>query len=168
VLRALRQRRRKALVRALSDPHSRHGPPTRQLLPCGRSALDVVLDAAELERPVAVAQRVRGTRVTVERHTRTARIEQRRPVRTRPLELQMAVAEDNGLVADAVQHALVVVPRLCRKAVDVRERRAVDVENSVQLGLRLERAEPALLAAEASVARCDAPGAIGPVARRLP
>ena len=105
--------------------------PTR--LPGLRGTLDVVLDPAELELTVVTAQRVRRSHVSVERHAGAAGIDERRAVRPRPPKLQMAVAEDDGAVADAVQHPLVVVAGLRREALDVGERGAVDIEDAVQL-----------------------------------
>ena len=98
-----------------------------------RGTLDVVFDPAEHELTVVTAQCVRSPHVTVERHAGAAGIDQRRAVRPRPPKLQMAVTEDDGAVANTVQHPLVVVAGLRREALDVGERRAVDVENAVQL-----------------------------------
>src|SRR5207253_2333432 len=64
----------------------------------------------------------------------------------------MAVAEDDRGIADAVEHPLVVRPRLGRKALHVGERRSVDVQDAVQLLVLLERVQPALLRPEPRVA----------------
>jgi hypothetical protein len=45
----------------------------------------------------------------------------------------MAVTEDDGAVADTVQHPLVVVSGLRWEALDVGERLAVDIKNAVQV-----------------------------------
>ena len=146
------------LVGPAADPLRRKlAERAAELLPGLRGPLDVVLDAAKLELAVVATQRVRRAHVSVERHADAARVDERRSVRARPAELQVAVAEDDRLVADAVQHPLVVVAGLGRKALDVRQRRAVDVEDAVQLGLRLERVEPALVRAEAGVVLVRAP-----------
>ncbi len=104
---------------------------------CG-GALDVVLHTPELELAVVATNRVRSTHVPVERHSDAAGVDQRRSVRARPLELQVRVTEDDRLLANTVEHPLVVVARLGGKAVYVRQRRAVHVENAVQLVLRLQ------------------------------
>ena len=62
LLRALRQRRGRRLVGAFAEALRDHRPPAGHRLPGVRSALDVVLDAAELELAVVMAQRVRRTR----------------------------------------------------------------------------------------------------------
>ena len=120
---------------AANSPNS---PPMRPV--AGRRARHVVFGAAELE--VAVPGRPGCPHVTVERHPDAARIDEVGAVRPGPPELLVAVAEDHGPVADPGQHALVVVGRLGREALDVRQRRAVHVEDPVQLGLRRKRVEP--------------------------
>jgi hypothetical protein len=47
--------------------------------------------------------------------------------------------EHDGPIAHAREHALVVITRLDREALDVGERRAVHIEDSVHLDLRLQR-----------------------------
>ena len=47
----------------------------------------------------------------------------------------MAVPEDDSPIVDAVQQALLTLLRFRRKALDVGERRAVHVEDAVELGL---------------------------------
>ena len=137
VLRAVRQRRGVdglGLVGAAADPLRRErAEVAADAFPGLRGTLDVVLDPAEHELTVVTAQCVRSPHVTVERHAGAAGIDQRRAVRPRPPKLQMAVTEDDGAVADAVQHPLVVVTGLRREALDVGERRAVDIENAVQV-----------------------------------
>src|SRR5439155_26645020 len=82
-----------------------------------------------------------GAGVAVERHAGAARVDELRPVRSGPLELLMAVAEYDGALTHAREHVLLALLRLRREALDVRERRAVDVEHAVQLGLRRQAVE---------------------------
>ena len=97
------------------------------LVGCGR-LLEVVLDAAQLERAAAVPERVRGADVPVERHADAAGVDEVGPGRALPLELDVAVAEDDRAVVDARQQLQVSRARLLREAVvvakrDCRERR---------------------------------------------
>ena len=82
-----------------------------------------------------------GAAVAVERHADTPRVDERRPGRPRPTELLVAVPEDDGAVAHAGEHLRLVLLRLRREALDVRERRAVNVEHAVELGLRRQRVQ---------------------------
>src|SRR5918995_1420541 len=83
-------------VRAATGSLGGHLPEAAaELFPRLRDALDVELDAPELELPVVVPQGVRGANVAIERHADAPGIDQRRSVRSRPPELQMAVAEDD-------------------------------------------------------------------------
>ena len=106
----------------------------------GRGARHVVLGPAELE--VTVPGRPGRPHVPVEGHPDAARIDEVGSVRAGPPELLVTVPEDHGPLADPGQHALVVVAGLGREALDVRQRRAVHVEDPVQLGLRRKRVEP--------------------------
>src|SRR6266536_3598194 len=146
------RRARPGSVQAAADPRrGQRAEAGHARLVGGGRPLDVVLDAAELEAAVAVAQRVGPSDVAVERHADTPRVEEVGPVRPCPAELQVAVAEDDGPVANAVQAAFVLLRGLDPEAVVVAERAAVDVEDSVQLDPRLEREDPALLGAEPRV-----------------
>ena len=146
-----------------------HLPETAfQRLVRGGGALDVVLHAAEFVLTVVVPQRVRGARVTVERHADAARIDQGRAVRPRAAELQMRMTEDDSLVADAVEHPHVaLVVGLGGEAVDIRERRAMHVQNAVQLVPRLQRVQPTLFGAVAGLALLQRLHDLRPVERRL-
>src|SRR6266849_5244332 len=146
---------------------SEHAERSADLLPRLRCALDVVPHPAELELAVVSTQRVRRTHVTVQRHACATGVDERRAVRPGPAELLVAVAEDDDLVADAVQHPLVVLAGLGREALDVRKRRAVDIEDTVLLELRLQRVEPALVSPQAGVALRERLHHFGPIRRRL-
>ena len=81
--------------------------------------------------------------------------------------LLVAVAEDDRPVANAVQHPLVVIAGLGREALDIRQRRAVHVKNTVQLDLGLEGVEPAFVRAEAGVLPGEHRHHVRPVERRF-
>jgi hypothetical protein len=57
-------------------------------------------------------------------------------------ELLVAVPEDDRTIGDAGEHPLFPFLRLRREAVDVRERRPVDVEDPVELCLDGQAVEP--------------------------
>src|SRR2546423_13360154 len=82
--------------------------------PRRRDALDVELDATELELAVVTPQRVGAAGVAVERHPDAAGIQEVRPVRPGPPELEVAVPEDDRPVAHAGQHPLLARLRLPR------------------------------------------------------
>ena len=77
------------------------------------------------------------------------------------------MSEHDRPAADAREHPLVVGTRLRREALDVRQGRAVDVQDTVELDLRLQRAEPSLLGAVARLALAQRLDHLGPVERRL-
>src|SRR5919198_1357666 len=79
----------------------------------------------------------------------------------------MAVPENDGRVTDTVQHPLIVLARLRRKAVDVRERRPVTVEDPVELDLRLQRVEPSLVGAVPRLPLAERRDDLRPVERRF-
>ena len=130
------------------------------------SLAGVVADAPELEHAVVVTERICGTHVAVEWHADAARIDQRRAVRAGPVELQVTVAEDDGRVRDAGQHPFVIRSGLGREALDVGERRPVDVQHAAELLLRLEGVQPALVSAQPGVG-LQRLHHIGSVERRL-
>src|SRR5439155_7428855 len=111
------------LVRAALDPAAGHlaEVATHGAVGVGR-LLRVVLRAAEGELAVVVG-RPRRPRVAVEGHPDAAGVEQVGAVGAGPAELLVAVAEDDRAVANASEHASLVVLRLGRKALDVRKRR---------------------------------------------
>ncbi len=85
----LGRRRRAGLVRALADALGRHLAERRAKLLVGRGRLlEVVLDAAQLERAAAVPERVRGADVAVERHADAAGVDEVGAGRALPLELE--------------------------------------------------------------------------------
>src|SRR5439155_9130332 len=136
-----RRRGSPALVRALLDPASgKLGEVAAHRPIRGGRGLEVVLGPPE--REVAVPGRPGGASVAVERHSGAARVDEVAAVRTRATELEMAVAEDDRPVADAGKQALLPLLRLRSEAVVVSERRAVHVEDAVELGLRRQRVQP--------------------------
>ncbi len=80
----------------------------------------------------------------------------------------VAVAEDDRLATNAVQHPLVVLTGLGCEALDIRARRAVDVEHALKLELRLERVQPALVGTQTGVAPGKCLDDLGPIDWRLP
>src|SRR4029453_18636452 len=76
--------------------------------------------------------------------------------------------EDDGPVAHAREHALVVITRLDREALAAGERRAVHIEDSVHLDLRLQRVQPPLLSAHAWVCFFELLGDVRSIRRWLP
>src|SRR2546421_7936438 len=158
---------RKSVRAKLDAPRGQLAERAAALAPGGRDPLHVVLDPPELELPVGAAQRVCPPAVAVERHSDAARIEQLRVVRPRSPELEMTVAEDDRPAVYARQHPLLAGLRLDREALDVRQRRAMDVEDSVELDLGLQRIEPALVGAHSGVAPRDVRHHLGAVGRWL-
>src|SRR5919197_3294374 len=94
------------LVRAALDPSCDHlakgaaHPPVS-----GGGALDVVLSSPELELTRVAAHRPGSAAVAVERHADATWIQQLPPVRPRPAELLMAVAEHDHPVVHAGQQS---------------------------------------------------------------
>src|SRR5205823_213051 len=132
------------------DPLGRHlAERAAEGAPRGGGSLDVVGDAAKLELAVLPPQRVGAAGVAVERHAHAAGVQELRSVRPGSAELEMAVPEDDRTIANARQHALLAWLRLRREALDVRQRRPVDIEDAVEVDLRLQRGEPALVGAHA-------------------
>src|SRR5262249_23598119 len=78
--------------------------------PGGRGSLEVVLGAPK--REVAVPRRPGGAPVAVQRHARAPRIDELGAAGTRAAKLKMAVAEDDRLVVDAREQALLALLRL--------------------------------------------------------
>src|SRR5205807_3584225 len=102
-----------------------------------RGALHVVLRPSE--RELTVPRRPRGAPVAVERHSGAARVDEVGAVRAGAAELKMAVTEDDRPVADSGEQPLLTLLRLGGKAIVIGERRAVDVEDPIELGLRRQR-----------------------------
>src|SRR6266480_7070470 len=86
---------------------------------------DVIRGAPKLQLAVVASDRPSGPRVAVERHADAAGIDEVGVVRPRAPELDMAMTEDHLPFLHAGEQPNVVVAGLRRKAVDVRERRAV-------------------------------------------
>src|SRR5215207_8675757 len=96
------------LVRALLDPLSREfAELAAERAVASRGFRDVVLGPVKLE--VAVPRRPGSANVAVERHSDTTRVEELRVVQARSPELLVAVAEDDGPIAHAVEEPLVVI-----------------------------------------------------------
>src|ERR1043166_7129214 len=130
-------RRVSGLVRAALDPPRGHlAEVATHAAVAGCGSLDVVVTAAELELAGPRADRPGGAPVTVERHADPAGGDERRSVRPGAVELLVAMSEADGPVANAGEHPRLVVLRLRREALDVRERRAVHEEHAVDLRLR--------------------------------
>src|SRR5881396_439836 len=98
----------------------------------GCRARRVVVRPAELEVASVPANRPGRVRLAVPRRTDAAGIDEKGSVRPWPLELEMAVPEDDRPVVLAREQALVVA-RLDVEALVVRERRAMDVEDALDL-----------------------------------
>src|SRR4029079_975339 len=87
--------------------------------------LDVVRGAPKLDLAVIPPNCPGGPGVAVERHADAAGIDEVGVVRTGPAELDVAVTEHDLSFFDASEHPNIVLARLGRRAVDVRERRDV-------------------------------------------
>src|SRR2546430_17259918 len=99
----------------------------------GCRARRVVVRPAELEVASVPANRPGRVRLAVPRRTDAAGIDEKGSVRPWPLELEMAVPEDDRPVVLARAQTLVVLARLDVEALVVRERRAIDVEDALDL-----------------------------------
>jgi hypothetical protein len=99
----------------------------------GRGARSVVVGPAKLELTAVPASRPGRVRLAVPRRADAAGIDEKGSVWPWPLELEMAVPEDDRPVVLAREQALVVLARLDVEALVVRERRAMDVEDAVDL-----------------------------------
>src|SRR5207244_11153535 len=87
----------------------------------GRRALPVVLAAPELDLALGRPHRPRRSAVAVERHPDAAGVDEVGAVRAWPPELEVAVAEDDRPLTDALEQPLVVLARLRGEALVVRE-----------------------------------------------
>ena len=79
----------------------------------------------------------------------------------------MAVPEDDRAITNTRQHALLARLRRRREALDVRERRPVHVQHAVELDLRLQRVQPALVGADARRDLGEGRDHFGTIERRL-
>src|SRR2546425_7130926 len=120
------------LVGSVLDPvHDRFRPVAVGAHLCSRS-LDVVGGSTKADSSL-VEQRPRRAWIAVERCPDAARVHQQRAVRAAPLELLVAVAEQDRPLRLAGEHPFLARLRFGGEALDVGEWRAVADENAVQL-----------------------------------